>query len=53
VESTVAPALQLKHANWLELASVDADLQRVILAWEGLPEAIRRATLALVDSESC
>jgi hypothetical protein len=30
------------------VASLDADLQRVIAAWDGLPPAIRRATLALI-----
>jgi hypothetical protein len=28
----------------------DADLQRVVEAWPDLPEAIRRAVLALVGS---
>jgi len=32
------------------MASLDADLQRVIAAWDALPAAIRRATLALIAS---
>jgi hypothetical protein len=32
------------------LSSLDADLQSVIAAWDGLPTAIRRATLALIGS---
>jgi hypothetical protein len=31
------------------VASLDADLQRVIAAWIGLPEAIKRAISALVS----
>jgi hypothetical protein len=30
---------------------LDADLQRVIAAWDGLPEAIRKALVALVGSQ--
>jgi hypothetical protein len=33
------------------LASLDPDLQRVIAAWDGLPAAIRRVTLALIASQ--
>jgi hypothetical protein len=33
------------------VASLDADLQRVIEARGGLPAAIRRATLALIGSQ--
>lgn len=33
------------------LASFDADLQRVIAAWDDLPVAIRRAIDALVESQ--
>jgi hypothetical protein len=28
----------------------DPDLARILNAWPGLPEAIRRAVLALIDS---
>jgi hypothetical protein len=30
------------------LSSLDADLQRVIAAWDGLPAAMRRAMIALL-----
>jgi hypothetical protein len=33
------------------VASLDADLQRVVAAWDRLPVAIRKATLALVGSQ--
>ena len=33
------------------VVSLDADLQRVIAAWDGLPAAIRKATLALIASQ--
>jgi hypothetical protein len=33
------------------LASLDADLQRVILDWKGLPAAICRATLTLIGAQ--
>jgi hypothetical protein len=45
-----ARALQTGGPNCHFVASLDADLQRVIAAWDGLPEAIRRATLALIVS---
>jgi hypothetical protein len=32
------------------LASLDADLQRVMAAWERLPKAMRKAVLAIVVS---
>jgi hypothetical protein len=32
------------------VSSLEADLQRVIAAWDGLPAPIRKATLALVGS---
>ena len=46
-----ARALHLGDADWLQLSSLDADLQSVLLAWERLPEPIRRAILALVESQ--
>jgi hypothetical protein len=49
-EARAALALHPGCFKWLELALNDADLQRVIEAWGGLPEAIRRAMLALVGS---
>jgi len=33
------------------VSSFDADLQGVIAAWDGLPAAIRKATLALIGSQ--
>src|SRR5580700_2830523 len=38
-----ANALQNDGSKCPDLAQIDADLQRVISAWDGLPEAIRRA----------
>jgi hypothetical protein len=43
-------ALQNDGSKCPDLASFDADLQRVISAWDGLPEAIRRAILALIGT---
>jgi hypothetical protein len=45
-----ALALQVIVGDCLDLASIDADLQRMVLAWSGLPEAIRRAVTALFGS---
>ena len=47
-----ARALYVGGPNCPALASLDADLQQVITAWEGLPEAIRRAILGLVTSQN-
>jgi hypothetical protein len=45
-------AAQALHAGGLNcLSSLDADLQCVIAAWDGLPAAIRTATLALIGSQ--
>ena len=44
-------ALQMGHSGGLSLSSVDADLQRVIFAWSGLPEKIRKAIAGLADSQ--
>jgi hypothetical protein len=43
-----ANALQDGCSNCPALASLDADLQRVVGAWEGLPEHVRKTILALV-----
>ena len=43
-----ANALQGPVANYPALASLDADLQRVLAAWDGLPPHIRKTVLALV-----
>jgi hypothetical protein len=40
-------AMQTDRSKWLEKTSLDADLQRVISAWDLLPAAIRRAIIAL------
>jgi hypothetical protein len=45
---SAARALHSGGLNCHFLASLDADLQRVIAEWENLPAAIRRATLALI-----
>jgi hypothetical protein len=46
-----ARALHSGGPNCQLLSSLDPDLQRVIAAWDGLPAAIRKATLALVGSQ--
>ena len=46
-----ARALHSGRLNCPYLASLDADLQRVIAAWDGLPDAIRKAVLALIGSQ--
>jgi hypothetical protein len=45
-----APALHSGRPNWLDLSSIDADLQSVVLAWEGISEPIRQGILALVHA---
>jgi hypothetical protein len=50
-ECRAARALHFRRTEWLELASSDADLQRVIATWGNLPEPIRRAILVLVGSQ--
>ena len=34
--------------DWLSIASSDADLQRVLSAWDALPQAIRAASMAVI-----
>jgi hypothetical protein len=46
-----ANALHSGRLKWLESALIDANLQRVITTWDTLPEAIRRAILALIGSQ--
>jgi hypothetical protein len=41
-------ALQTDGFRCLDVASLDADLQRIVAIWEGLPTHIRTAILALV-----
>jgi len=45
-----APALRPGGLNCHFLASLDANLQSIIAAWDELPRAIRRAMLALIGS---
>jgi hypothetical protein len=45
-----ALALHGGSSNCLSLASIDADLNEVLAAWEQLPQAIRAAIMALVGS---
>jgi hypothetical protein len=45
-----ANALQNDYSKCLDAAVLDAGLQRVISAWDSLPEAIRRAIFAMVES---
>jgi len=47
-ECRAALALQNWRPQWLEVAFVDADLQRVVEAWDGLPRSIKAAIAALV-----
>lgn len=49
-ECGAARALHSGRPNWLDLASVDADLLSVVVAWENMSAAIRKAILALVQS---
>jgi len=46
-----ANVLHSRRFQWLELALNDADLQRVMAAWATLPDPIRKAVKALVDSQ--
>lgn len=43
--------LHLGCPDWLRLSSLDTDLQSVVLAWDKLSEPIRRAILALIESQ--
>ena len=43
-----AIALQSGGTTCLDLTAADADLQRVVSAWPSLPDAIKRAVLAVV-----
>lgn len=47
-----AKALQDGGSNRLDATSFDADLQRVVSIWGGLPDAIRRAVFALIGAGS-
>ena len=49
-ECRAARVLQPGRSNWLDTSSLDADLQRVIVAWDLLPEAVRTAVLALIGA---
>ena len=44
-------ACRLDASKWLESALNDIDLQHLIAAWDGLPDAIRRAVMALIESQ--
>jgi hypothetical protein len=46
-ESCAALALQLSDFNCLSLASIDANLREVVLAWSALPVTVRQAILVL------
>jgi hypothetical protein len=50
-ECRAARALNSGGLNCCCLASLDPELQRVIAAWDGLPEAIREAAIALIGSQ--
>jgi hypothetical protein len=44
-----ARALQNGYANCRNVVSLGPDLQRLIAAWDGLPEAIRKAAIASIE----
>ena len=46
-----ALALQNDGSSWLDLTQLDADLQRMISAWDMLPDAIKRAIFATVATQ--
>ncbi len=50
-EARAALALHNGCFKWLELALNDSDLQQLLAAWPNLPEPIRKAVKALVDSQ--
>ena len=50
-QARAALALHSGCFKWLELALNDADLRRLVAAWDELPEAIRRAVISLVESQ--
>lgn len=45
-----APALHSDVTKRLAMASVDADLLSVVLAWEKIADPIRKAIVTLVES---
>jgi hypothetical protein len=47
-----ANALQTGRLKWLEMSLNDADLRRVILGWDALPEAIRTVIVILVGGHN-
>jgi hypothetical protein len=47
-ECRAAKALHFCRQECLDVASIDADLQRVLDAWSRLSEAIRKVILVLV-----
>ncbi len=48
-----APALHSGRPNWLDLSSIDSDLQSVVLAWEQISGPIRKAIVGLVEASGC
>ena len=50
-DARAALALHTGCFKWLELALNDADLQRVLGAWAQLSQPIRRAVMALIESQ--
>ena len=50
-EGCAAPALHNCGSKCLKLSELDADLQAVILAWDEVPEAIRKAIAVMVHSQ--
>jgi hypothetical protein len=49
-ECRAARALQNGRSGCLDLSTIDAELQAVIAAWDGLPAAIKKAVAALIGS---
>ena len=50
-----APALHSGRSTWLDLASVDANLLSVVLAWDKISEPIRKmiVQLAMIQGSQC
>jgi len=45
-----ALALQIGDSNCLSLASIDADLRELVLAWSAIPKNVRQAIVVLIRS---
>ena len=43
-----ANVLHCSDSNCLIMASIDADLRNIVLAWNGIPENVRQAVVLLI-----